>query len=109
MPAGPFELDAVAMAAGSQISYAVRLGAVDRNEAVDGLVVAEQRLDAAQIAQPFLADIADEHDVADSLDAGRVEGAYDRQQIGESARIVADARRVKLAVFLLDGEIGACG
>ena len=95
------------MAADRKIRDPVGDGSVDRYEAVDVLVIAEQRFHAAQIAQPLFPDRGDEQDVADGLDAGGVERAHHRQQFGEPAGVVADAGRVEPAVPFLDGQVGA--
>ena len=54
----------VAKASGRAIDHAGDAEAVDRDEPVDVAVVAEQRLDPAQIAELLLAHGADQHHVA---------------------------------------------
>ena len=103
-----FEGDLITPAAAGLIDNPVNAHLVDRDEAVDVRVVAEQRLDAAQVAEPFLADVADEHDVADgrkfrAVQAPRSSG----EQHGKAAAVVTDARRVQDAVLLLDRHIGS--
>ena len=51
---------------------------------------------AAKIARAFLADVADEVDGAVRLHAGLLERARDGEHDGESAAVVADARRDEL-------------
>ncbi len=55
MTAGPPEGEFIAVAAGPLIDDAGDAEPVDRDETVDIGVVAEQRLDATQVAKPFLA------------------------------------------------------
>ena len=90
--AGALEGELVAMAAGRLVDDAGDAEPVDRDEAVDIGVIAEQRLDAAQIAEFLLADRADEHDVAHGRDLVFVHRLDQRQHRREAARIVADAR-----------------
>ena len=85
-PPGPCEDHLVAMAAGRLVDDAADAEPVDRDEAVDVLVVAEQRLDAAEIAEFFLADGADNKHVADGGNAVLVHRLDQRQQRGEAAR-----------------------
>ena len=56
------------MAAGGLVDDPGDAEPVDRNKSVDIAVVAEQRLDAPEVAEFFLADGADEQDVADRRD-----------------------------------------
>src|SRR5438045_6259254 len=99
-----FEVHAIAMAARRKVRDAIRLGAVNRDKAVDGLVVAKQRLDAAQVAEAFFANITDKDDVSDRFHARRIESTDDGQQVGESARVITDSRRVKFAVLFFDRQ-----
>ena len=109
MAAGALERHLIAVAAGGLVDDAADAEAVDRDKAVDVLVVAEQRLDAAEIAELFLADGADHQDVADGRDAVLVHGLHQRQQRRQPARIVADAGRDDGAVLFLDGDVDAFG
>src|SRR4051795_12566479 len=103
MPAGAFEDELITMAAGRMIDRARNPKPVDRDEAVDIAVIAEQRLHAAEIAELFLADRADEHDVADGCDLVFVHRLDQRQHRRKSARIVADAGCYDGAILLLHG------
>ena len=91
--AGPFERHAVAQAADRDVRDA-EAGAVDRHEAIDLPFhpFAEQVLHAAQIAEAFFADGADERDRSRRLDAVLDHRARDRQHHREPATVVADAR-----------------
>jgi hypothetical protein len=91
--AGPLEDHLVAVAAGRLIDDAGDAEPVDRDEAVDVGVIAEQRLHAPEIAELLLADGADEHHVADGAMLVGIHRLDQRQQRGEPARIVADAGR----------------
>ena len=89
--AGALEGELVAMAAGRLVDDAGDAEPVDRDEAVDIGVIAEQRLHAAEIAEFLLADRADEHDVADGRDLVLVHRLDQRQHRRKPARIVADS------------------
>ena len=67
---------------------------VDGNEFIDLALERrdEELLHAAQIAEPFLADVGDEGDGPGSLDVRFVEGADDAQHQRKTAAIVADSR-----------------
>ena len=75
------ERDPVAEAADRDVRDA-KTGAVDGHEAVDLSLQAlvEEVLHAAQIAEPFFADVADEGDGARRLDLCLMHGANDREQ-----------------------------
>ncbi len=107
--AGALENHLVAMASGRLVDDAGDAEPVDRDEAVDIGVVAEQRLDAPEIAEFFLADGADEQDVADGRDVVGIDGFDQRQQRGEAAGVIADTRRQHDAVLLPHGNIRAFG
>ena len=98
-----------AMAAGGGVDDASQAHAVERDETVDILVVAEQRFHAAQIAQFFFAHGADKHDVAHGAHARLVEVLQRGQQCRQSRSIIADARRVVAAVFFAHFDVGAFG
>ena len=63
-----------AVASRRLIDDAADTQSVDRDEAVNVGVIAEQRLDAAEVAEFFLADRADEHQVAHRRDLVRIDG-----------------------------------
>src|SRR2546430_14010398 len=92
--ARPLEDRLVAMAAGRAVDDAPYPVAVQRNEAVDIRVVAEEGLHAAQVAKLLLAHRADEQHVAHGAQGVGVHGAEDREQLDQAARVVADAGRV---------------
>ena len=101
--AGALERHAIAMAADRDVGD-VHAGAVDRHEAIDLILQrdVEQRLHAAQIAEPFFADVGDEGDRARRLDVGRLHLADDRDQHREAAAIVADAGPSQHGALALD-------
>ena len=55
----------------------------------------------------FFSDVADEQNVARGLDLYRVHRTNDRQQNCKSARVVANARRIKFRAFTPDFDVGA--
>jgi len=69
----------------------------------------EEVADAAEVAEPFLADVADEEDVAAGLDLARVHRIYQRQQGGEPGAVVADARGHQLRALAADGDVRPFG
>jgi len=69
----------------------------------------EKKARAAQIAGAFLADVADEQNVARRLDVRRAHGAHGREQEREIARVVADARRHEPRAVALHAHVGALG
>src|SRR3974390_2018388 len=97
------------MAASRLVDDAGDAETVDRDEAADIGMIAEQPLHAAQIAKFLLADSADEQDVADGHDMILAHGLDERQHCREPARVVADARRAREALALLYRHIGAFG
>ena len=99
--ARPLEDHLVTMAAGGLVDDAVDLEPVDGDEAVDVGVIAEQRLHAAEIAELLLADVADEHDIADGREAVGVHRLDDRKQRDQSAGVVADAGATTVPSFSL--------
>ena len=72
-------------------------------------VVVEQLLHAAQIAEPFLADVGDERDRARRLDVGLLHLADDRDHHREAAAVVADARSLEQVALALHLDVGAFG
>ena len=84
-------------------------GAVHRDELVDLPLeaVEEEALHAAQIAQPFLADIRDERDGAGSFHVAVVQRADHREHDRQAAAIVADARRFEDVALARDLDVGA--
>ena len=108
--AGPFEGHLVAVAAHADVRDA-EPGAVHRDELIDLSLeaVEEEALHAAQIAQPFLADIRDERDGAGSFHVAVIQRADYREHDGQSAAIVADARRFEDVALARDFDVGAFG
>ena len=102
--------DAIAMAA-DRAARDAEPRVVDGDEVVDFSfeLFAEQIAHAAQVARPFLADVADEVDGAVGLHAGFLERADDGENDGEPAVVVADARRAELSAVVFDGDVGAFG
>ena len=74
-----------------------RPDAVNRHEPVDLSFqrVGEQRLDAAQVPESLFTDGADECDRARRPNIRRVERARDREDDGQAAAVVADARTLE--------------
>jgi len=107
VPPRTSEDDFVAMGAGGYVGDLSQAGAVDGEKSVDILQISEERPDAPEVAEPLFSDVAAEDDVADSLDSGGVEGADNRQKGREAPGVIADARRVELAVLLFHGHIRA--
>jgi hypothetical protein len=97
------------VAAGAQHQHRAFGRGLQADHAVDVEVVAKDRLDAAQVAQFFLAHVAHEQQVAHGLHLVVVEHLEPRQQHRQAARVVGDARRVELAVALLHLHVGAGG
>ena len=64
---------------------------------------------AAQVPFPFLADVADEEDVARRGELRRVERADEGEEEREPARVVADARRRQPRALPLHLHVGALG
>src|SRR5207245_11729368 len=104
---GGSESRPVALAPHREVDDAASLRTIDRDEAVEVLVIAEQRFHPAQIAQPLFTDGADEVNVANGLDSSCIECTDHREQFDQSPCIVTDPGRVELAVFFLDLEIAA--
>src|SRR5262245_10624933 len=98
MAARPLEDHLVAMAAGGLVDDAADAEPVDGDESVDIPVIPEKRLDAAEIAELFLADGADDQEIADRRNAVLVDRLEQRQQRGKPAGVVADPRCVDDAV-----------
>ncbi len=112
MAAGPLERHAIAQAADAAARDVALLAAVDGDELLDPILVlalAEQELDAAEIALAFLADVADKQHVARRLELRRLHGADDGQHQRDAARVVADARRGEARALALDLDVGAFG
>src|SRR5689334_22706876 len=84
--ARPLIRDAIAIAADGAARDA-QAGAIDGNEVVDlALVLAREEMPcAAQVAGPFLANVADEDDRAARLDLFHLIRACNRQHDGEAA------------------------
>src|SRR5262249_14243319 len=68
MATGTLEDHLVTMAAGGLVDDAGDAKPVYRNKSVNVLVIPEQRLDAAEIAELFLADGADDQEIANRCD-----------------------------------------
>ncbi len=109
--AGAFERRAIPLAADGAVGDVVAAArAVHRDEGLDAVFVGpfqEEVLHAAQVAESFFADVADEEDVALRRDAGCVHRANDRQQHRERSRVVADARRGEPGAVTLDLDVRA--
>ena len=97
----------VAVAAGAeQVIDAIGAGSRPTMPSMPGSVL-EDALHAAQVAELFLADVADEQEVAGRLDLVVVQHLDPGQQHRQPARVVGDAGRIELAVALLDLDVGA--
>ena len=110
MAAGPFEGDAVTTAADAGVRDRGLVAAVDRDELLDPvfvLALLKQVLHAAKVSLPFLADVADEEDVARRPESCRSHGADQRQQQRHAARVVADAGRIQPIAHPLHFYVGA--
>ena len=105
MAAGAAEAELEAARAGAADGDMRHAYAVYGDEAVDAGMIAENRLDAAQVAAAFLADIAGEHDVGAGFDAAFFQHFDDRQQHGQAAGVIADAGRVISAVAESHGGV----
>ena len=99
--------DAKASAASGLIHDAANVQTVKRDETVNALVVAKQRLDTAQVTKLFLTDCADKHDVADGFHVGLVQRAQNAEQRRQAAPIVIDTRRFIAVALDLDLDIRA--
>ena len=110
MTARALERHAVAQAADGDVRDA-EPGAIDRDEAIDlpFQPFAEQVLDAAQIAESFFADGADEGDGARRAEVVLDDRARDGEQHREAAAIVADARAAEHRPFALHRDVRAFG
>ena len=97
------------MAAGGRVGNAVDRGAVNRDKAVDVLVVAEEGFDAAQVAELFFAYRGHEEDVADGAHVVGVHRGDHREQGDQAARVVRDAWGVEASVDLFHLHVGALG
>jgi len=75
-------------------------------EAVDVLVVAEQRPYPTEIAELLLAHGADQHYVADGAEAAGVHGVDHRKEGREATGIVADPRCAQHPVGFAHGDVG---
>ena len=98
----------VAMASGRLVDDACHFQPVDRDEAVEVRMVAQQRPHTAQVAELLLAD-RPTHTIADRLDAVGAHRAQQRQDHGETARIVADAGSMQRSVGLFHVDVRAFG
>ena len=89
----------------------VHAGAVNRDEAIDLILerVVEQLLHAAQIAEPFLADVRDERDRAGRLHLRVLHLTHDRHEHREPAAVVADAGSVEDAALALHLHVRPLG
>ena len=99
MPAWPSEGGAVALGANGTGDEKLHVRSVDGKECLDPVLIfalVEQMADAAQVAQAFLADIADEQNIVPGANAGRVQRPHIGEQDGEAARVVTDARPLHL-------------
>ena len=68
----------------------------------------QQVLDAAQVAEAFFADVADEENVAGRCEIpAAVHRADHREQHGQRSRVVADARRGEPRALALDADVRA--
>jgi hypothetical protein len=92
VPARAGEAYFVAVARGADRRDAVPRAGLEADHAVDARHVLEHDLHAAQVAEALLADVGDEHEVADGLHLVVVEHLQPRQQHREAARVVGDAR-----------------
>ena len=106
--AGPFERDAESRAADGDVRDAEPF-AVDRDEPIDPVLqrLVEEALHAAQVAEPFFADRADERDRAWRRHAGFVQRPRDGKKIGKPAAIVADAGSAKHIAVPSNFDVGA--
>ena len=96
--AGTVERDAVPMAADRTVRD-VQPSPVDRNEPIDLPLQAltEQRFHAPEIPEALFADVGHERDRARRLHPGPLQRAHDRDEHGQAATVVADARPAQLA------------
>ena len=69
----------------------------------------EQMLDAAQVAEPLLADVGDEGDRAGGLDAGLLEQPGDAEHHRQTAAVVADARAFQHRAIARHFDVGLFG
>ena len=106
MPAWPAEHHLVATAASGPGGDTAQPGTIDRDETINPGMITKDNLDAAQISQPLLPYTGDEKNVADGRNGAFVQRLYQRQQHGQAAPIITDARGVIAPVTLLDGEVG---
>jgi hypothetical protein len=106
----PLEGDAVTQAAHRDMGDA-QAGAIDRYEPVDATLQAfvEEVFDAAQIAESFFADVADEGDGAGRLHVAGLEGAHHREHHGQATAVVADAGPANHRALLRGLDVGAFG
>ena len=110
MPARSLEGDAVAPGADRAVGDDIGARSVHRDEGRDPILVAplaEQIAGPAQVPGPFLADIADEQDVAPGADVGGVERAKIPQQHRQGAGVIADPRRGEPGSLAPDRHIGS--
>ena len=93
VPAGTLERDAEARASDRDVRDAEPV-AVDRHEPIDPVLqrFVEQPLDAAQIAETFFADRANERDRAWRRHAALFSARATAISVGQPAAVVADAR-----------------
>ena len=108
--AGSLERDPVAVAADGDVGH-VNAGAVDRHERIDLSLhrVVEQRLDAAQIAEPLLADVRHEGNRSRRRHAGVFQRLDDPDEHGQTAAIVADSRSSQDVAVAAHFHVGAFG
>ena len=71
--------------------------------------VGDRLLDPAQVAEPLLAGVGAEQEVARRLQAGLVKDAREGDQGGDGEAVVADAGAAEPAVPLAHGQVGAAG
>src|SRR5690606_26849158 len=108
--AGALEGHAVAAGPERLVGDGIVLAAVDGDERVDaGPAPAEQVFHPAQVAEPLLADGADEEEIGPGAEVRGVHGAEDGEQDHEAAGVVADAGGEEGVPALADGHVRALG
>ena len=109
MPVKP----SLATNAPTPVNKAIAAATIDCDECVDArTAVTEQMLHAAQVAEAFLADIADKQDIRIGHDVVLLECTQDSEHDDEATSVVADSgRKIRVALNAyghvgFDGEYG---
>ena len=110
VPARPAERDLVAADADADVGD-VQADAVDRHERVDraGQLGVDEMPHAAEVAEAFFADGADERHGTGGLDRRSRQRVGDRDQDRQPAGVVADARPLQHRAAARDADVGALG